>query len=339
MLARLIRQLPDGGYVFEPKWDGFRCMATRDGGRIELISRHGRPLERYFPELVDALARVRLKRWTLDGEVLVEVDRQFDFGALMARLHPAESRVRELAERTPAMFVAFDLVALGAEDLSARRFIERRRRLEQLLAGAEPPLYLTPATEDRELAERWLVEFCGGGADGVVAKHRDLPYQPGKRAMLKVKLERTADCVVAGARGVGDPPQILSLLLGLHDAHRLEHIGVVSSFSRQRRRELAAELAPLATSLAGHPWEHGFLTGGGHMGRLPGAAGRWVPAMTLDWVPLRPERVIEVSYTQVDGYRLRHPAKFLRWRPDRDPASCRRDQLESPPISAELLRS
>jgi ATP-dependent DNA ligase len=341
MLARLVRCLPDGdGYVFEPKWDGFRCIAIREGGRIELISRHGRPLERYFPELVAALGQVAPERWTLDGEVLIEHEGQFDFGALMARLHPAASRVHELAERTPAMFVAFDLVALGGEDLSERGFLERRRGLAQLLADACPPIYLTPATEDREQAERWLTEFAGGGLDGVVAKHRELAYQPGKRAMLKVKHERTAECVVAGARGAGDPPAVLSLLLGLYDAAgRLEHVGVVSSFSRERRRELAVELAPLASPPVGHPWEHGFLTAGGPMGRLAGAAGRWVPGMTLDWVPLRPERVAEVSYTQVDGYRLRHPAKFLRWRPDRDPASCLLDQLESPPISAAVLRT
>jgi ATP-dependent DNA ligase len=361
MLARLVRELPGEGYVYEPKWDGFRCLAWRDGDQVELQSRHGRPLGRYFPELAAALASVEPQRWVIDGEALVCVDGRFDFGALMARLHPAASRVRELAQRTPAVFVAFDLVASGDEILADLGFAERRRRLVSQLSAVEPPLYVTPATEDRALAERWLEQFCGGGLDGIVAKHRELPYQPGKRAMLKVKHERTAECVVAGVRlelndgsppappaladppaaldpaAPGDPPAVASLLLGLYDeAGALEHIGVASSFTRERRVALAHELMPLAVPLDGHPWERGFLLGGGHMGRLKGAAGRWAPGMTLDWVPLAPERVAEVSYTQVDGRRLRHPGKLVRWRPDRDPASCRIDQLDSPPPPSVL---
>jgi ATP-dependent DNA ligase len=332
MLARLVRELPSDGYVYEPKWDGFRCLAVRDSAGVELHSRHGRPLARYFPELVEGLGRVEPERWVIDGEVLVSVNGRFDFPALMGRLHPARSRVRELAQRTPALFVAFDLVAIGAEVLTETGFAERRRRLESALRGIEPPLHLTPATEDRALAERWLARFAGGGLDGVVAKHRDLTYQPGKRAMLKVKHERTADCVVAAVRLDEDPPSVASLLLGLYGAHdALEHVGVASAFSRAQRIALATELAPLAVPLAGHPWEHGFLLAGGPVGRLKGAAGRWTPGMTLDWVPLRPERVAEVSYTQIDNRRLRHPAKLVRWRPDRDPASCRIDQLDSPP--------
>jgi ATP-dependent DNA ligase len=340
MLARLVRELPADGYLYEPKWDGFRCLVVRDGDELELISRNGRPLARYFPELVVALGTIAPERWVIDGEVLVSVEDRFDFAALMARLHPAASRVRELAERTPAMFVAFDLVTVGREDLSERGFAERRARLEDLLAGVSPPIHLTPATDDGVLARRWLDEFQGGGIDGVVAKHRDLPYTPGKRAMLKVKHERTAECVVGGARGSGPPLEVWSLLLGLYDDDGdLEHIGVASSFSRARRRQLAEELAPLAVPLEGHPWERGFLTGGGPMGRLAGAAGRWTPEMTLDWVPLAPERVLEVSYTQLDGRRLRHAAKFARWRPDRDPKSCRLDQFAPPPIAIDVLRA
>ena len=340
MLAKLVRELPgeDEGYVFEPKWDGFRCLAVREHDQIEFYSRHGRPLGRYFPELVDALHGVQPDRWIIDGEMLVYVDGRFDFQTLMARLHPAASRVRELAARTPAIFVAFDLLAVAEETLESAGFAERRRRLVELMQGAKPPLHVTTATEDRRVAERWLEQFGGGGLDGVIAKHRDLPYQSGVRAMLKIKHERTADCVVAGMRLQADPPAVDSLLLGLYDEHdALQHIGVASSFTWTRRISLAAELAPLAAPLQGHPWEHGFLLAGGHMGRLKGAAGRWTPGMTLDWLPLRPERVAEVSYTHVDGHRLRHPAKFVRWRPDRDPRSCRIEQLDVPPPPADVL--
>jgi ATP-dependent DNA ligase len=339
MLARLVRELPREGHVFEPKWDGFRCLATRDGHDVCLRSRHDRPLERYFPELTAALGRVGPERWVLDGEILVSIDGRFDFPALMGRLHPAASRVRELADRTPAVFVAFDLPALAGEDLSEVPFADRRRRLLELLDGVRPPVFVTPATEDRELARAWLDRFRGGGLDGVVAKPHDLRYEPGRRAMLKVKHERTADCVVAGLRGTGDPPEVWSLMLGLHDDEgRLEHVGVASSFARALRASLARELAPLVVPLDGHPWEHGFLTGGGPMGRLAGAAGRWVPGMTLDWVPLAPERVCEVSYTQIDGRRFRHPARLVRWRPDRDPRSCGLEQLdaEAPPVAQVL---
>jgi ATP-dependent DNA ligase len=340
MLARLVRELPTGGYMYEPKWDGFRCLAVRDGDQLELVSRHGRPLARYFPELVEALRRVEPRRWVIDGEVLVLAEERFDFGALMARLHPAASRVLELSRRTPAILVGFDLVTVDQDDLSGAGFAQRRALLEQVLAEAGAPIHLTPVTDDPATAQRWLDEFQGGGIDGVVAKHRDLEYAPGRRAMLKVKREQTAECVVAGARASGDPAEIWSLLLGLYgERGALEHIGVASSFSRKRRHELFDELAPLAVPLARHPWEHGFLTGGGPMGRLAGAAGRWTPEMELDWVPLAPVRVLEVSYTQVDEHRLRHPAKFVRWRPDREPRSCRLDQLAPPPLSLAVLRS
>ncbi|HVL97151.1 MAG TPA: ATP-dependent DNA ligase [Solirubrobacteraceae bacterium] len=331
MLARLVRELPAGDMLYEPKWDGFRCLAYRDGAAVDLRSRHGRPLARYFPEIAAALEAVLPARAALDGELLVLVDGRFDFPALMARLHPAASRVRELARRTPAVFVAFDLLGAGAEDLRARPLCERRARLVALLGDAAPPVFVTPATNDRAVAARWLQDFRGGGLDGVVAKPCDGRYEPGARAMLKVKHERTADCVVAGVRGTGGPPRVSALLLGLFDEDdRLEHIGVASSFARTTQEGLARELAPLVVALEGHPWEQGFLLGGGATGRLKGAAGRWEPGMTMDWVPLAPTRVCEVSYTQIDGRRLRHPAKLVRWRPDRAPTSCRMDQLEEP---------
>jgi ATP-dependent DNA ligase len=339
MLARLVRELPEGPYLYEPKWDGFRCLAARERGNVVLTSRHGRPFARYFPEVVQALSALEPEPWLLDGELLVVVDGRFDFEALMQRLHPAASRVQELSERTPAVFVAFDAVEIGGEDLSATPFASRRERLAAMLAGSEPPIFVTPATGDLALAAAWLERYCGGGIDGVVAKHRELRYEPGVRAMLKVKQERTADCVVAGMRVANEPLEVVSLLLGLYDDRgTLEHIGVASSFARRFRLDLAQELVQLVVPLEGHPWEHGFLAAGGPMGRLKGAAGRWMPGMTVDWVPLAPHRVAEVRYTQVDGYRLRHPAKFARWRPDREPPSCLLEQLDvvEPPAGQVL---
>ena len=330
MLAKLVRALPEGEFSYEPKWDGFRCLVFRDGDEIDLRSRHGRPLARYFPELTRALLALEPRGLALDGEVLVLEHGAFDFAALMARLHPAQSRVRELARRTPAIFVAFDLLAVGERDLRGAAFDERRARLVELLDGVAPPLFLTPATRDRQIATRWLEHFRGGGLDGVVAKPRAGRYEGGARAMLKVKHERSADCVVAGVRATPEGG-VAALLLGLFDADgALEHIGVASSFARVERARMAAELAPLAVPIESHPWERGFLLGGGPMGRLKGAAGRWQPGMTMDWIPLAPQRVCEVTYTQVDGHRLRHPAKFRRWRPDREPRSCRLDQLDEP---------
>jgi ATP-dependent DNA ligase len=329
MLARLTRALPRDGYVYEPKWDGFRCLAARDGADVALWSRHGRPFARYFPELVAALAAVGEERWLIDGEVLVRRGERWDFPALMARLHPAASRVAELAAATPATFFAFDLLREGERDLLDTPLRERRRALERLLAGVPAPIRLTPQTERPELAERWLSRWRGGGIDGVMAKPADGHYRPGERAVSKVKLEKTADCVIGGLRGIRDPePAVSSLLLGLYDdAGALRHIGVAASFGRARGRELLRDLAPLATELAGHPWEHGYLVEGGALGRLKGAAGRWTPDMPLDWVPLRPETVCEVAYDQVDDGRLRHPARLKRLRPDREAGSCRFDQL------------
>jgi ATP-dependent DNA ligase len=321
MLARLVRELPEAdGLTYEPKWDGFRALAFCRGGDVDLRSRNERPLARYFPEVVDALRRIDA---VLDGELLVRTERGFDFEALMARLHPASSRVERLRHETPATFVAFDVLAVGDEDLRDRPFAERRARLEQL------PVAITPSTTDPAVARNWLAAVRGTAIDGVVVKPVDLTYQPGKRAMVKVKPERTVDCVVAGFRFHGATPVVGSLLLGLWDDDgRLRHVGVASSFTVPRRKQLIDELAGHLGPLEGHPWEHGFDIGRSPLGRLRGAAGRWTPDLELDWVPLRIELVAEVAYGQVDRDRFRHPARFLRWRPDRDPASCSIHQLD-----------
>jgi ATP-dependent DNA ligase len=339
MLGRRVDELPEGDWVFEPKWDGFRCIAFRAGGEVDMRSRHDRPLSRYFPELVGGLRELGCEGFVLDGEIVVPGPSGLRFDDLLARVHPAASRVERLSRETPAVFVAFDLVARDVEDLRERPFRERRVLLEELLRQVPSAVRPTPITDDRGLAAEWLA-LEGGGIDGVMAKPGSLRYRPGARAMLKVKLERTADCVLAGYRSYVDSPLVSTLLLGLHDhAGVLRHIGVVQSFSRERRRELLTELAPLRVPLSGHPWEHGFLVEGGSTGRLAGAAGRWTPeAMALDWVPLAPERVCEVAYDQLDRHRLRHPARFRRWRPDRLPSSCTFDQLApATGAAAELL--
>jgi len=336
MLARLARQLPADGYLYEPKWDGFRCLAFRDGEDLDLRSRNQRPLARYFPELVEGLLAVPAQRFALDAEILAVRGGRFDFAALLSRLHPAESRVTRLRRETPALLVAFDLLAREDDDLRDRPFAERRDELARLLEGVPPPVVLTPITQELNRATRWLEIYGGHGIDGVVAKHRDLLYVPGRREMIKVKLERTADSVVGGFRWLVDRPLPSSLLLGLYDDDdALRHIGIASSFGEALRRELLVELRPLVTTLEEHPWEQGFLLAGGPTGRLPGAAGRWSPEMEQDWTPVRPERVCEVAFDHVDDLRLRHPARFARWRPDRDPSSCRLEQLE-PPSAAPL---
>ena len=327
MLVRLVRRLPVGDYLYEPKWDGFRCLAARDGDDVALVSRHGRPFTRYFPELVDSIRALDERALTLDGEILVEGPEGFDFAALLSRLHPAASRVERLRRETPARFVAFDLLSIGDDDLRGAPFEQRRLRLEAVLRAAPPKIAPTPLTAELGVAEGWLAA-AAPGVDGVVAKARTLRYEPGVRAMLKVKVARTADCVVAGYRWMMDRPAIGSLLLGLYDdAGELRHVGVASSFSERARREFLEELSPLAAPLEGHPWEHGFLIERSPLGRLKGAAGRWTPDMAMDWVPLRLERVCEVRYDRFDRDRFRHPARFVRWRPDRVPASCTFDQL------------
>jgi ATP-dependent DNA ligase len=327
MLAALTRDLPEGdGWYFEPKWDGFRCLAFRDGDEVDLRSRNQRPLTRYFPEIVDALRAVRCDRFVLDGELIVLGPSQFDFAALLARLHPAASRVARLSRETPASFVAFDVLAVGSEDLLPCPFSERRARLEPLLRDA--PVTVTPSTRSRDVARAWLDGAHGGGIDGIVAKRPDLRYDPGRRAMTKVKPQRTLDCVVGGFRYLSDRAALGSLLLGLYDeAGALRHIGVASSFAAATRRALLADLDRHVMPLAGHPWQQGFGLEPSPVGRLNGAAGRWTPDLEADWVPVRPDLVCEVAIDRADGARLRHPARFRHWRPDRDPRSCTLDQL------------
>jgi ATP-dependent DNA ligase len=339
MLARLERTLPSEGYLYEPKWDGFRCLAFRNEQQVDLRSRNQRPLARYFPELVEALAALPVERFALDGEIIAVSQRGADFPALLARLHPAASRVERLRRETPALFIAFDLIAVEDSDLRAQPFGERRVRLEQLLADARAPLVLTPLTSDRAQAEKWLAGSHGAGVDGVVAKHQDLRYEEGARRMVKVKHERTADCVVAGFRTFEDRPLPSSLLLGLYDeAGVLHHVGVASSFTEQAREQLLLHVRPYVVPLAGHPWEHGFLLGPGPTARLKGAAARWSPEeRELDWTPLAPELVCEVRFDQLDGYRFRHPARFRHWRPDRDARSCELEQLETSPLDLDKL--
>jgi ATP-dependent DNA ligase len=331
MLARLERELPADGYLYEPKWDGFRGLAFRESEEVDLRSRNQRPLARYFPELVEALLGLPARRFVLDGEIVALSESRPDFVALLARLHPAASRVERLSRETPALFIAFDLVGLEDDDLRARSFRERRAQLERLLAEAGPPLLLTPLTGDREEAEGWLHVYQGAGVDGVVAKHEELRYEEGARRMVKVKRERTADCVVAGFRWLVDRQLPSSLLLGLYEGDDLRHVGIASSFTAAARQRLLEELAPHVVPLADHPWEQGFLLTGSPAGRLPGAAGRWAPEeMEQDWVPVAPELVCEVRFDQLDDHRFRHPARFRRWRPDRDPRSCTLDQLDLP---------
>jgi ATP-dependent DNA ligase len=334
MLAKLARELPLDSYMYEPKWDGFRCMAFVTDDDVDLRSRNQRPLARYFPEVVRDLQR--LGPCVLDGELVAERDGAADFSALLARLHPAASRAALLSTQTPASFIAFDVLAVGDDNVMALPFRERRARLEGLLGGGgdggdHPHVMVSPITEDLHVARRWLDASGGPGVDGVVAKPVDLRYEPGRRALTKVKVERTVDCVVAGMRAYDDdPPAVASLLLGVFDdAGALRHVGVASTFRAAQRIELFAELAPLATPLSQHPWRDGFALEGGPTGRLRGAAGRWTPEMTMDWIPLAPVRVCEVGYDQRDGYRFRHPARFKRWRPDRDASSCTVEQLAS----------
>ena len=329
MLARLTRELPTDGSLFEPKWDGVRCLARKRGADVDLRSRHGRPLSRYFPELVAALARLPEQDVTLDGETVVWLDGRPDFAILMSRLHPAASRVARLAAEVPATYLAFDVLDFDDRDLKDEPLIARRRVLEQVLREAEPPLVVTPVTSDRAHAERWL-DGEVAGVDGVVAKHPLQTYSPGQRTWRKIKRRHTVDCVVAGFRLFAAEPEVGSLLLGLYDGSVLRHVGVVTSFPRVLRHALVDELRPGVVSLNEHPWRKGFALEGGPMGRLRGAAGRWTPDMSLDWVPLRPDRVVEVAYDQVDGIRFRHPARFVRWRPDRDAHSCTVDQLRDP---------
>jgi ATP-dependent DNA ligase len=341
MLAKAIDALPsDEGWLFEPKWDGFRALVFRDGDSVFTQSRDLKPLDRYFPELAEPLKASLPERAVVDGEVVISRDGALDFEALLLRIHPAASRVNMLAAESPASFVAWDLLALGDEDLRAVPQGERRARLEAVIGSVEPPVHLTPATTDRELATDWFDRFEGAGLDGVVAKRLDAKYQPGKRAMLKIKHQRTADCVVAGFRWHKNGPgtHVGSLLLGLFDdGGHLHHVGITSSFSWDRRAALVTELAPLRdNALENHPWgewaewaQAGSADASGQ--RLPGATSRWNRGKDLSWEPLRAERVVEVAYDHLQGDRFRHATTFKRWRTDRSPESCRYDQLETTP--------
>jgi ATP-dependent DNA ligase len=338
MLSKLADSLPEGdGWSFEPKWDGFRALVFRDGGEPYLQSRDLKPLNRYFPELLQPLAEQLPSHCILDGEIVIAGPHGLDFEALLLRIHPAASRVKMLAEQMPAAYVAFDLLGLDSEDLLGSPQSVRRARLQETLRGATPPIYLTPATQDRALAGDWFSRFEGAGLDGVMAKRLDDPYLPGKRTMLKIKHQRTADCVVAGFRWHKNGPGTLvgSLLLGLYDDEgKLQHAGVTSSFTAARRAQLVEELAPLREGAAeGHPWrEWAEFTGGQ---RMPGAGSRWNRGKDLSWEPLRLERVCEVAYDHLQGTRFRHATTFQRWRPDKAPRDCRYDQLEVTP-PAEL---
>jgi ATP-dependent DNA ligase len=330
MLAKSVRELPRGaGLCYEPKWDGFRCIVFRDGPDVELSSRGERPLRRYFPELVESLREALPPRCVVDGEVVIVTGTGLDFDALQNRLHPAASRVRKLAQETPASFVAFDLLALGEEDLTEQPFRERRRALEGMLDTELARVHLTPLTEDPELAQDWFDRFEGAGFDGVVVKQDDLPYEQELRVMWKVKHERTADCVVAGFRWHKDGNGVGSLLLGLYDeAGTLHHVGVASSFTAERRRELVGELAPLRESaVEGHPWRDWVAPQDGD-GRMPGAVSRWTGNKDPSWEPLRPELVAEVRYEHVQAGRFRHGGHLVTFRPDREPESCTYAQLD-----------
>jgi len=332
MLAKSVPQIPVGDYLYEPKWDGFRCIVFRDGDEVELGSRNERPFSRYFPELIEAARAELPPRCVVDGEIILARGDRLDFEALQQRIHPAASRVRLLATETPASFVAFDLLALGDEALLGMPFADRRRRLEEELAAAKPPIHLTPVTTDPDTAREWFSAFEGAGLDGLIAKPTGVGYLPDKRAMFKIKHERTADCVVAGFRWHKSGPVIGSLLLGLYDDRGdLQHVGVVGSFPMARRAALVEELAPLREGAAEeHPWRHWADAMAHEASRLPGAVSRWNAKKDLSWEPLRPERVVEVRYEHMEGTRFRHLAQFVRWRDDRDPRSCGYEQLDEP---------
>jgi ATP-dependent DNA ligase len=330
MLAKSVPDVPEGpGFLYEPKWDGFRCIVFRDGDEVELGSRNEKPLTRYFPEVVAAVRAHLPERCVIDGEIVIAAGQGLDFEALLQRIHPAASRVKMLAETTPASFVAFDLLALGDESLMDQPQAVRRQRLEQVLASAQPPVHLTPVTDDVALARDWFTLFEGAGLDGVVAKPAGIPYSPDKRVMLKIKHARTADCVVGGYRLHKSGPVVGSLVLGLYDDDgALQHVGVAASFPMARRAELIDELAPYLLPDGGdHPW-----LGEAMSERAPtsSAGSRWNQGKDMSFVPLRPELVVEVAYDHMEGARFRHTAQFRHFRPDRDPRSCTYAQLERP---------
>ena len=332
MLARLAESLPaDGNFLFEPKWDGFRAIVFRGASDVYIQSRDSKPLGRYFPDLHQSLLDALPAGCVVDGEIVIATPRGLDFDALQLRLHPAQSRTAKLARETPASFIAFDALAVGGDNIMTMPQWDRRANLDKLLKRSKPPLYVTPMTTEHDVAVDWLRQSEGAGLDGVIAKRRDLPYQPGKRAMLKVKHVRTADCVIAGFRWYKDTTDAVgSLLLGLYDdSGVLHHVGITSAFTMAARRELVKELEPLRKhAMKQHPWRD-WEREEAHAGaRMPGAQSRWSAGKDLSWEPLRIERVCEVKYDHLQGDRFRHATHFLRWRPDKPPADCRYDQLE-----------
>jgi ATP-dependent DNA ligase len=333
MLAKSVARIPDGALLYEPKWDGFRSIVFRDGDEVEIGSRNERPMTRYFPELVAAFRQNLPDRCVVDGEIVLigESGDRLDFDRLQQRIHPAASRVKLLSETTPARFVAFDLLALGDTDYTEQPFERRRAALVAALAAAAPPVHVTAATTDRDTAARWFAQFEGAGLDGVVAKPLDGMYQPDKRTMFKIKHERTADCVVAGYRlHKSGPDRIGSLLLGLYDdGGTLLSVGVIGAFPMARRQELFAEMQPLVTTFDDHPWAWAKQEEGTRTPRNAEGS-RWAAGKDLSFVPLRPERVVEVRYEHMEGVRFRHTAQFVRWRPDREPRSCTYEQLDEP---------
>lgn len=338
MLAKAVHELPrTPGLLYEPKWDGFRCVVFRDGDEVVLGSRNDRPLTRYFPELVELLKDALPERCVVDGEIVLVTEGGLDFETLQLRLHPAASRVNKLAAETPASFVVFDLLALDDRDLTPEPFAERRKLLEGVVDTKLARVHLTPLSEDPDVAQDWFTRFEGAGFDGVMAKPADAPYEQDKRVMWKVKHQRTADCVVAGFRWHKDGVGVGSLLLGLYNDEGVLHsVGVASSFTAARRRELVDELAPLReNALENHPWREWAETHEEAGGRMPGAGSRWAPKKDLSWEPLRIEWVAEVRYEHVEGTRFRHGGRLVRFRPDREPASCTYAQLEEVP-PAEL---
>jgi len=333
MLAKSVDAIPDGAFVYEPKWDGFRSIVFRDGDEVEIGSRNERPMTRYFPDVVGAIKENLPERCVVDGEIVVPDPRagRLEFETLQQRIHPAASRVTLLSQTTPAHFIAFDLLALDERNLMRDRFEDRRKALEDALEKARSPIHLTPATRDHVLAERWFEEFEGAGLDGVVAKPVDVTYQPDKRVMFKIKHVRTADCVVAGYRvHKTDANAIGSLLLGLYkDDGDLANVGVVGAFPMAQRRRLFEELQPFVTQFDDHPWNWGQEEMGTRTPRHSEFS-RWSAGKDLTFTPLRPERVVEVKYDHMEGERFRHTGQFVRWRPDRDPRSCTYDQLDEP---------
>jgi ATP-dependent DNA ligase len=336
MLSKAVPRIPDGPFSYEPKWDGFRSIVFRDGDEVEIGSRNERPMTRYFPEIVEAIKANLPEKCVIDGEIIVVVGDRLEFEVLQQRIHPAASRVKLLSQETPARFIAFDLLALDDTDYTERPFEQRRAALEKALTDAGPPIHLTPATRDQDLAVQWFSQFEGAGLDGVVAKPLAGTYQPDKRTMFKIKHQRTADCVVAGYRvHKSGPDSIGSLLLGLYrETGELASVGVIGAFPAARRKELFTELQPLVTTFDNHPWAWAKQEEGTRTPRSSEFS-RWNAQKDLSFIPLRPELVVEVRYEHMEGDRFRHTAQFNRWRPDRDPRSCTYEQLEEP-VSYDL---